>query len=552
MKKEIKEHGSSNVTSKPLLEDMRWISYQLVEDASGSGKVVVRGEFARSGIATENKRVYPRSLWVRELKKLRKAMEERRLFGELDHPSDGRTQLARASHIITNLEIEDEGRVLGEAEVMDTSRGRDLKELLKSGCKVGVSSRGYGSTRTNQKGEEIVQEDYNLVTFDFVAEPADSTAYPEVFSEDKETTSMLSPDEKEAEMAQAQKFADRIEKERKAEAEGDAEEPKDQDDADDKEKSEALKAQFERDIISNLGKLSSAARERIRSEVLADPMVGRAKTALEQIKDVLRPFVIPEDAAAVVKQKDEEINRLQTQIKDRDLKLRTYESQMESLARMAREAGYKYFLERALTGNPEREGVLKMLGDLSAYESAEALKARVGDILGEIVARRKDEALKRAALEAHEREIREAAERETARVKKEATEAQRQVQQLKSALEKSLEANKLLGVQVYAEQRVRNHPQGSKLRKLIERAGVTTKGDVDQILEEAREPVRDSDEIDRIRSRVRERTKGGRSSTPMDEEKRPEPVTPEAATDYNGLGVDLDTLRALARISPTR
>lgn len=550
MKKEIKEHGSSNVTSKPLLEDMRWISYQLVEDAAGNGKVVVRGEFARSGVATENKRVYPHTLWVRELKKLRRAMEERRLFGELDHPSDGRTQLARASHIITNLEIDHDGRVLGEAEVMDTSRGRDLKELLKSGCKVGVSSRGYGSTRTNQKGEEIVQEDYNLVTFDFVAEPADSTAYPEVFSEDKETTSMLSPDDKDAEMAKAQKFADRIEKERKAEAEGDAEEPKD--DTDDQEKSEALKAQFERDIISNLGKLSSAARERIRSEVLADPMVGRARTALEQIKDVLRPFVIPEDATAVVKQKDEEIGRLQTQLKDKDLKLRTYESQMESLAQMAREAGYKYFLERALAGNPEKDGVLKMLGELSAYENAEALKSRVSDILGEIVARRKDEALKRAALEAHERGIREAAERETSRVKREAAEAQRQVKQLQDALEKSLEANKLLGVQVYAEQRVRNHPQGTKLRKLIERAGVTTKDEVDQLLEDAREPVRESDELDRIRSRVRERTKGGRSTTPMDEEKRPEPVTPEATTDYNGLGVDLDTLRALARISPTR
>jgi hypothetical protein len=89
--------------------------------------------------------------------------------------------LNRVAHIVTKLWLED-GKVFGEAEILDTDPGRNLQALLKAGCKVGVSSRGYGSTKPNDKGEDVVQEDYKLVTFDFVAEPA-AGAFPAVFFE---------------------------------------------------------------------------------------------------------------------------------------------------------------------------------------------------------------------------------------------------------------------------------------------------------------------------------------------------------------------------------
>lgn len=167
-------------TPKQALVDFAPIKLQLVEGKEG--KVVVRGEFAKCGVATENKRVYPGKVWEKEIQRLNKALAERRVFGELDHPADGRTQLTRVSHLITNLRIEG-GLVIGEAEIVDSERGKTLKALLNAGCKVGVSSRGYGSTVENEQGESVVQEDYRLATFDFVAEPADGDAFPDIVSE---------------------------------------------------------------------------------------------------------------------------------------------------------------------------------------------------------------------------------------------------------------------------------------------------------------------------------------------------------------------------------
>lgn len=531
-KKKIQEdHGKPR---GKLLVDSCPIRLQLIEDGRDGGRVVVRGEFARSGVATENKRVYPRDLWDREIKRLNAPMKERRVFGELDHPNDGRTQLTRASHLLTGLQVMDDGIVMGEAEVMDTARGRDLKAMLQAGAKVGISSRGYGSTRTNQKGEEVVQEDYQLVTFDFVAEPADSTAYPEVFSEDKETP-MGSEAQKADDKKKAEEFAARVEQEIQDK---------------EKETDESLTAQFERDILSNLGKLSAEARERIRSEVMADPSVGRAKTAIEAIKDILRPFVLPEDAQVVARQKDEEIGRLQAAIKERDLKLKEATNQIEQLAGLAREAGYKFFLERALAGNPDKGLVVKVLGDLKQFENADALKAKVESILQDLGTKRAAEEQARQEAAEKEKEAQEAAEKERERSKAESRSLQSQIDKLTEALEKSLEANKLLGLQVYAEKRLANHPQAVKLRKLIESAEPTTKEEIEALIEQQREPEWDADDLEETRNRVRRLTKGGKGSTPLDEEK-PSP-SPRGEADYNGLGVDLGTLRTLAGIPRAR
>ena len=150
-------------TAAPLLEsagrlltDVRSVKLQLVESADKTGKVFVRGEFGRADLATENKRVYPRKLWEREFTRLETGLSQRQVFGELDHPTDGRTSLNRVSHIITNLQLGDDGIVVGEAEILDTERGKNLMAMLKAGCSVGVSSRGYGSTKANDKGEEII------------------------------------------------------------------------------------------------------------------------------------------------------------------------------------------------------------------------------------------------------------------------------------------------------------------------------------------------------------------------------------------------------------
>jgi len=99
--------------------------------------------------------------------------------------SDGKTSLSRVSHIITGLWVDRDGIVNGEAEILDTPRGKILQELFRSDTRVGISSRGSG---TLGKTEPVVQDDYKLETFDFVANPSTFGAFPEAIYESVEFT----------------------------------------------------------------------------------------------------------------------------------------------------------------------------------------------------------------------------------------------------------------------------------------------------------------------------------------------------------------------------
>ena len=87
---------------RELLRDVCFVRLSL-DEAAADGKIRVKGEFAKCGTATENKRVYPEGVWTKEIGRLGKAFNERRVFGEMDHPADGRTSLQRVSHIVTSL-----------------------------------------------------------------------------------------------------------------------------------------------------------------------------------------------------------------------------------------------------------------------------------------------------------------------------------------------------------------------------------------------------------------------------------------------------------------
>jgi hypothetical protein len=156
-----------------LLADVMPFEYQIVESANGRFRV--EGVFQRSDVENANKRVYPRGIWEKELKepRVQQALSERSMFGELDHPSDGKTSLKRVSHIVTDLGLQEDGIVTGAAEILPTPNGQILQALFESGAQVGISSRGSGSVSNG-----VVQEDFKLGTFDFVARPSTPGALP--------------------------------------------------------------------------------------------------------------------------------------------------------------------------------------------------------------------------------------------------------------------------------------------------------------------------------------------------------------------------------------
>jgi hypothetical protein len=162
----------------------------ILEAKNANGRMVVEGLFQAAGRKNANGRVYPKTIWEKTLSNddVNKAIQERRMFGELDHPQDGKWELKRASHIVTALSMNENDEILGRAEILDTPNGRILQELFLAGATVGISSRGSGSVKKTNDGE-VVQEDYKLETYDFVANPSTFGAYPKMVTEDVEDNS---------------------------------------------------------------------------------------------------------------------------------------------------------------------------------------------------------------------------------------------------------------------------------------------------------------------------------------------------------------------------
>lgn len=511
--------------SERLLVESRPVQLQLVEDKEKSGKVVMRGEFARCGVATENKRIYPQKLWEREIVRLNKAMEERRLFGELDHPAQSRTDLARVSHIITKLEVKD-GVVIGEAEVLDTAKGKDLKAILQSTGACGISSRGYGSVRTNERGEDVVQEDYRLVTFDFVADPADQTAFPEAFYESK--GSEMDRDENKI----AEEFARQIEAARK----------------ESRENAEAsLKEEFAKELVTRMETFRAEIAEEVRGELLSDPSVAGARTVLDHIKALVRPYILPADVQTVTEQKNSEISSLTRNLAEKELKIKELEEEIGKLSSMAKEAGFKFFVEKAISGDPDSELIRKLIGDVTKYTSSEDLGVKVEEVRADLQSKRAEAASLAEQIEADKTAQRERKEKERVRAVEREKSLAEENEKLRTALSQSMEAADILKTKVYAEGRLVNHPKAAKIRPLIEASNSRSKEEVDSIIEKFREPAKDAEALEGVRSRIRKATGGGLNTTPLDEE-RQSPLGRQN-TSYNNLGLSIDELRTITGLN---
>jgi len=142
------------------------------------GKLIVKGVLQRAEAKNQNGRVYPREILEREAKKYTKEfIGQRRAMGELDHPESSVVNLQNVSHNVKEMHWEGDN-LLGTVEVLGTPSGNILKELFKSGIKLGISSRGMGSVESVNEGEaQEVQDDFELIAFDFVSNPSTHGAF---------------------------------------------------------------------------------------------------------------------------------------------------------------------------------------------------------------------------------------------------------------------------------------------------------------------------------------------------------------------------------------
>ena len=143
-----------------------------------SGKLIVKGVLQRAEAKNQNGRIYPREILEREADKYTSEfIKQRRAMGELDHPESSVVNLQNVSHNVKEMHWEGDN-LLGTVEVLGTPSGNILKELFKSGIKLGISSRGMGSVETVNEGDaQQVQDDFELIAFDFVSNPSTHGAF---------------------------------------------------------------------------------------------------------------------------------------------------------------------------------------------------------------------------------------------------------------------------------------------------------------------------------------------------------------------------------------
>lgn len=141
-----------------------------------NGKILLRGILQKADTLNQNGRIYPRAVLEREVSNYQKFIKERRSIGELDHPSTSVVELKNGSHIITDAHLEGDV-VYGTIEVLDKlPMGKILAGYIEHGIKIGISSRGVGST-TNEGGHTRVNDDFQLICWDVVCEPSTPNAF---------------------------------------------------------------------------------------------------------------------------------------------------------------------------------------------------------------------------------------------------------------------------------------------------------------------------------------------------------------------------------------
>ena len=158
------------------------ITPQMIKESEekNNGRVLVSGVLQRAEAKNQNGRVYPKETLMREAKKYAEVqIAENRALGELDHPESSVVNLQNVSHNVKKIWWKDND-LMGTVEVLSTPSGNILKELLKAGVKLGISSRGLGSVKEIHEedgGAVEVQPDFELVCWDFVSNPSTHGAF---------------------------------------------------------------------------------------------------------------------------------------------------------------------------------------------------------------------------------------------------------------------------------------------------------------------------------------------------------------------------------------
>ena len=160
-----------------LLVDVTPFRPTIKESKTKPGVFEVEGIMQRASAQNQNGRVYKKPILERECKKyMEEFVKNGNAFGELDHPESPVVSLKNASHIVKDLWWDGDD-LMGRIELLNTPAGNIVKEIIKAGHTIGISSRGTGSVQQTNEGTLEVQPDFELVCWDFVSNPSTHGAF---------------------------------------------------------------------------------------------------------------------------------------------------------------------------------------------------------------------------------------------------------------------------------------------------------------------------------------------------------------------------------------
>lgn len=138
---------------------------------------LVSGKVQAADMPNANRRIYDYETLKKQVQLYMEGpIAEKRALGELDHPESSIINLKNVCHNITRLWW-DGKELYGEFEILDTPSGNILKQLFLAGINVGVSSRAMGSVTPIGEGLVQVEDDLELICWDFVSTPSTFGAY---------------------------------------------------------------------------------------------------------------------------------------------------------------------------------------------------------------------------------------------------------------------------------------------------------------------------------------------------------------------------------------
>ncbi len=135
-----------------------------------NGKLFLTGRIQWADHLNGNQRYYPRAVLQREIKKYNEKIKNNMAYGECDHPDSDIVSLKNVALLIKQIHWQGD-QVIGTIMLTSNSVGRDMQALVQDGCTLSISSRGLGSLKRTERGDQV-QDDFQIVSWDLVVQPS--------------------------------------------------------------------------------------------------------------------------------------------------------------------------------------------------------------------------------------------------------------------------------------------------------------------------------------------------------------------------------------------